>query len=609
MKFLPPGAEGKKLIPINFLYDAGDDKNPDILYCVYKDATTNQKFVETIEKPTVEIYFVKEEYRNTKVSGAFLHDWIEKEYLETRIVRYKNRKSIAAKILNIPYDQVMTCPFVLGLDIDVKSFYFQNFIMEYPNEEFKQLHLAFSDIESDVKGRMGKIDVEGNCPINLISYIDGYYKQVFLFALYKPKYGNIDYFCDHLDDFKKECLEEFTPDYGSFEYNVMVFESEIQMLEAYWKLVRELQPDFMFFWNMPYDMQNLICRPRVLGYSSESVICDDRFKSQIINFFEDPNPTLHKKKHLCDITITTVILCQMWLYAGVRSAGPKLPSTKLKVIGKKETGNTKIDLSETGGVAEAPYRDFWLFSKYNIADSLLMFAIDEVCKDSQDMYTRMYDNALLANEIFSSTKMWTQYLSVQLKGKYDRVLCNNRNKTSNSGDSFIDENINFIYDEDDFEDFDTDEELDEVADNIAESQKTEDENGKRKKFNGAIVLNSLRMSPSGHKIHGVNAKYVHDDVIDEDITSEYPSAITITNLSNETFVGKIVMDNPFEINLPMYDYTFIGSEESTYKVNPGALFLETVAQGDILTAANVWLNLPSLDELDKLIPESSILLD
>lgn len=608
MKFLPPGAEGKELYPINFIYDEGDERNPDILYCVYKDVTTNQKFVETIEKPMIEIYIVKEEFRGTKVNGSFLHDWIEKDYVETRIVRYKTRKHAAAKILNIPYEQIMTCPYVLGLDVNVRNFYFQNFLMEYPNDNYKNIHLAFSDIESDVKGRMGKIDVEGNCPINLISYIDGFYKQIYLFALYRPNYGKIDYFVEHLDDFKKECIEEFMPDYGEFEYNVLVFNSEIQMLKAYWEVVRTLQPDFMLFWNMPYDMSNLICRPRVLGHSSENIICDDRFKTKLINFKEDPNSILHKKRHVCDISIATVIACQMWLYAGVRSAGPKLPSTKLKVIGKKETGNTKIDLSEAGGIENAPYEDFWTFAKYNIADSLLQFKIDEVTKDTQDMYTRMYDNALLVNEIFASTNMWANYLGMELKSKYNRILCNNRNKVQNSDNSFIDDNINFIYDEDDYEDFDTDDEIDAVADNIAESQKTEDADGKRKKFSGAIVLNPERMSPSGHKVHGTNAKYIHDDVIDEDITSEYPTAITITNVSNETFVGKLVLDNPYDIKLPMYDYTFVSDEEEKYKVNPAALFLESVAQGDILPAANIWLNLPSIDELDSLIPEESILL-
>ena len=364
----------------------------------------------------------------------------------------------------------------------------------------------------------------------------------------------------------------------------------------------------MFFWNAPYDAQNLFARPIKLGYNPMSVICDPKFETRLLEFVEDLNPNLAKKKHKCVMTNTTMILCQMWLYAGIRSAGHKLPSTKLRVIGRKETGNTKIDLSEAGGVVQAPYEDFWLFAKYNIGDSLLQSAIEHKTKDSDDMYGRMYDNALLPNEVFTSTQMWAQYLRMQLQSKFDRVLCNNRNKIRDTDASFIDESLNFIYDSDDYDDFDSDEELEGIADTIEESQSVVDDKGKIKKFSGAIVQNPERMSSSGFKIYDMNSKYIHEDVIDEDITSEYPSAINITNLSNETFVGKIIMDDPYDVKLPMYDYTFANDEEAKlYKANPGALYLEGCAQGDIMIMANLYHNLPSIDELDDLIPEEFIL--
>ena len=189
MKFLPQYVEGHQLYPINIIYDDGSATGgDDILYIIYRDAIDDSKHVETIRKPQIEIWFVKEEFRNTSngVDGSYLHDWIEKKYLESKIVRYKYRKSEAARVLNIPQDQVMSCPWVLGLDVDIRSFYMYNFILEYPYDGYKKLHLAFSDIESDVlAGPLKKgIDVEGNCPIILISYIDDTLRQVYLFALY-----------------------------------------------------------------------------------------------------------------------------------------------------------------------------------------------------------------------------------------------------------------------------------------------------------------------------------------------------------------------------------------------------------------------------------------
>ena len=617
MKFLPPNMEGHQLYPINIIYDDGNATGgDDILYIVYRDALDDSKHIETIIKPKIEIWFVKEEFRNAPggVDGSYLHDWIEKKYLESKIVRFKYRKGEAARYLNIPPDQVLSCPWVLGLDVDIRSFYMYNFVLEYPYDGYKKLHLAFSDIESDVKAGplKNRLDTEGNCPINLISFIDDAEKQIYLFALYNPNYGRIDYFCGHLDEFKQECYDEFTPDYGEFEYNVFVFDKEIDLLSAYWKLIRTIEPDFMFFWNAPYDAQNLFARPSKLGYNSKSVICDPRFQTRLLEFVEDLNPNLGKKKHKCVMTNTTMILCQMWLYAGIRSAGHKLPSTKLRVIGKQETGNTKIDLAEAGGVLTAAYSDFWLFAKYNIGDTLVQYAIEHKTRDSDDMYARMYDNALLPNEIFTSTQMWAQYLRIQLQSKFDRVLCNNRNKIRDTNESFIDESLNFVYDDEDYDEddegFDTQEELEDIADNIETSQSVVDENGKKKKFSGAIVQNPDRMSPTGFKIYNLDAKYIHEDVIDEDITSEYPSDINITNLSNETFIGKILMDNPQDVKLPMYDYTFANAdEEKLYKTNPGALYLEGCAQGDVLIMGNLYHNLPSIDELDELIPEEFIL--
>ena len=108
------------------------------------------------------------------------------------------------------------------------------------------------------------------------------------------------------------------------------------------------------------------------------------------------------------------------------------------------------------------------------------------------------------------------------------------------------------------------------------------------------------MSPTGVVINGQDAKYSHKNCIDEDITSEYPSAIESTNLSNDTFVGKVYMDNPDDIKLPFYgQYSFMDDDASKYKVNKAALMMETVSQGDYMLAGEIAFNLPSVQDLEE----------
>ena len=103
MKFLPKEMENRLLMPIKFQYERKPLENPtpynkdiDILYITYKDMESKEKYVEAIEKPMVEIYIVKPEYRNTEVApGDRFRDYIELEYLEVHKVHYRSRKAEA----------------------------------------------------------------------------------------------------------------------------------------------------------------------------------------------------------------------------------------------------------------------------------------------------------------------------------------------------------------------------------------------------------------------------------------------------------------------------------------------------------------------------------
>jgi hypothetical protein len=283
---------------------------------------------------------------------------------------------------------------------------------------------------------------------------------------------------------------------------------------------------------------------------------------------------------------------QMVNYAVIRSSGPKIPDFKLNTIADRELKDKKVEYAEDYGfIGDFPYKDYRRFIKYNIKDVLLQVGIDAKTHDSADIYGRMYDFAVMPNEVATTTTIVANHYRAELFAD-NKIMHNNRNKILE-----LNSEVQLSYDETYDASEDSDGDVDEALQNISEEEVYIDENGRKIKYDGAIVLNPTRMSTSGFD----NMKYIHNNVIDEDITSEYPSAIEITNLSNETLIGKVVLDDKFD--MPMHNYSFANKEErDLYKCNTVAVALETFAGGDVLLGAEVFLNMPNpsdvLDQLD-----------
>ena len=344
---------------------------------------------------------------------------------------------------------------------------------------------------------------------------------------------------------------------------------------------------------MPFDMSNIIERCITLGFNPGEIAKCSKFDSSFVEFREDHNHIVHKRKHTCELPTTCIIVDQMVNYAVIRSAGSKIPSFKLNAIADKELEDKKVEYADDyGSIAEFPYKDYRRFIKYNIKDVLLQYGIEKKTMDTMDIYGRMYDFCVDATSINTTTSIVANHYMEELNSeKYGyKIMHRNRNKIEG-----LNESINVVYDQMTDEDEEDEFDLDNALQNVKDTEVIFDENGKKIKFDGAIVLTPTRMSPTGFD----NMKYIHNNVGDEDITSEYPSGMSITNNSNETFVGKVIMDNPDAIKLGMYNgYYFANSDErASYKPKPAPLVLETFAQGDVLIGMELAFGLGSPDEV------------
>lgn len=650
MKFLDGVGPNQEVLPLNYLYfNERNFSADDVLTIVYKDVASGETKVQNIIKPEIEVWIVKPEYRE---AVRFNRTWVKKEYLEPHKVRYRNRYRQIAKILGLQdedIDLAKTSPFVLFSNLDIRNYYALQFIHEYNVPDSFNLNIGLFDIENDI------IDIDhfpqpGECPISLIAFIDVSNETVYQFILEPQNHSNTinpatgDYYdyrdqVQHLKEHVKEYIQElhemFDESYGVLDYHILFLKSEEEMISKFFKLLDVLNIDFAEAWNAAYDMSNLTSRPDKILTNPIQLICSDRFLAKECLFVEDKNPLFHKRKHTCQIAHPTVFIDQMVIYAGLRSAMGKIPSLKLNVIAQKEIGDTKLDYSEEGSIKELPYENFWKYCLYSIKDTLLQLGIHRKTDDISSVYSRMLEDGLLANEVFTSTIQLTNSLSTFLL-EHDYIPGNNFNKFNDeqklkqqaffygsSNDIASDENdamMNALVDPDDLVDTSDDEE-----------EEDDSSSKKKKKFSGAMVQDPNRMLPTGFKINGRLNSRIHNNVGDMDITSEYPTAIILSNMSSETLIARVefvddlydwiyvnkgpkwieehrivnnairftaedMMDYRFN-RLPMYNYDFIDEDAAKYKLNMSDTITMLMAFDDVIHIGTQFCNLPDYDEL------------
>lgn len=650
MKFLDGVGPNQEVLPLNYLYFNERNFNvDDVLTIIYKDVASGETKVQNIIKPEIEVWIVKPEYRE---AVRFNRTWVKKEYLEPHKVRYRNRYRQIAKILGLQdedIDLAKTSPFVLFSNLDIRNYYALQFIHEYNVPDSFNLNIGLFDIENDI------IDIDhfpqpGECPISLIAFIDVSNETVYQFILEPQNHSNtinpatgdyydyrdqVQHLKEHVKEYVQELHEMFDESYGVLDYHILFLKSEEEMISKFFKLLDVLNIDFAEAWNAAYDMSNLTSRPDKILSDPIQLICSDKFLAKECLFVEDKNPLFHKRKHTCQIAHPTVFIDQMVIYAGLRSAMGKIPSLKLNVIAQKEIGDTKLDYSEEGSIKELPYENFWKYCLYSIKDTLLQLGIHRKTDDISSVYSRMLEDGLLANEVFTSTIQLTNSLSTFLL-EHDYIPGNNFNKFNDeqklkqqaffygsSNDIASDENdamMNAMVDPDDLVDTSDDEE-----------DEDDSSSKKKKKFSGAMVQDPNRMLPTGFKINGRLNSRIHNNVGDMDITSEYPTAIILSNMSSETLIARVefvddlydwiyvnkgpkwieehrivnnairftaedMMDYRFN-RLPMYNYDFIDEDAAKYKLNMSDTITMLMAFDDVVHIGTQFCNLPDYDEL------------
>lgn len=658
----------------------------DELFVVYR-TPDGEKHVQAIKDPDYEFYAVRPEYRKDFITPREYLE-IEKTYpikVPARAIVSRLYKEIRTfpdpvdhRLCQI-YDnavatgnwkmrkQIMLTPYVLMADIPVDSYYWIQLGTHYDLTQSAVTDICFGDIENDIYGLTSTEQALNLDPVNAMTMIfqfdpkSPYHRlgtQVFTYLLRNHKrYPQQADFEKNLDKFYAECHEKF--DHQTIikkgkkkvidtlaEYHIRLFDTEEELLHEIFRTVNRYKPDFMEFWNMPYDMPKMAARMENLGMDPIKEMSDGDFfdeSVQHINWHIDNRPIdIAERNSYIRMTSTTQYIDQMQNYAGIRKGRKSYGSNKLDNIAKIELGMGKWEFRKGIDVTNACILDYWNFVLYNIRDVWCQVLINQVTNDTMSLVYDMNYHQCPLHHLVKQTKYQKQiyYAGYMRRGfvpghninvNYTQFGSDDEAEKANEARRRRALRIQLDrmgMDEDDAEELLAEGDaaveevlsedggsVDDVVQDAVEAetaevlQKTmaaqsvfEDSIDRKLPLPGGLVGNPNNNSANGLElIEGVPSKHFFDEVMDEDYSSEYPWAKYTRSLSRSTQIGRLIIPHKVSKYQNMLPLGQIKRKEDTRYYIPGAEFTSDYISQDWLSLGAAWFNLPLTDEMNRLV--------
>lgn len=557
---------------LNVFYHRPDWESPgkhDYASIVFKDVNTGRKWIQTIEDPRYMMYIVKPQYRDYTHYPSYM----QLDRCDQKIVKFKN---IINEIIKVGgkklADYKEWCnknnksakknlhhyPYVLATDYPYTNYFRCEWMLHYHDYDMQySLTKVFADIEVDGIDAPG-FPTADICPINAVAVVDAETKTVHSFLLRNPENPLIEQFERNLPNFIDKCHKTFDESYGELNYEIHMYDTEIDMITEVFRLFNTLARDFILFWNMAFDIPYFIDRIKALGHDPMKIMCDPEFIRDELYYRKDHRHHDFKTKNdVFTCTSKSVYLDQMSQYIKIRKARSELKTVRLNAIAKAELNDEKLDYSDEANIKTLPYENYELFVLYNIKDTLLQYGIEMKTHDIDNVFQRSLINATQYESAFSQTILLKNraYLSYYKQGF---IIGNNNNiDYGNRG-------------------FDND---------AADKDEDEDEEG----FAGALVGDPMLNEKVGVEILGRPSKFIFSRVIDYDFSSMYPN-ITIThNIGTVPMIGKIQLEGFGQYN----------TDPDNVFYDEGQVFLEDYLSKDYSFIGNRYFGLPTGEELIK----------
>lgn len=600
-----PNKETSMLLDVQYVKANKKDNMPDYLYIIWRDLKTQEKFMQCVPEPKMDIYFEKPELR----THAYNKNYEKIENLDKKTVKFKDIIYAIAddmgeegrRYLNNAFqtrnynaiNNMLLYPYVYGADYDVASWYRIQWLRTFDNNLPKKLHKGFLDIEVDGLEVPGMPSAK-DCPINAMTLIDEWDKTVYTFILtdrefvpkdtthmteeqkkkenerfqmYQNMYKSQKYMRENTDELIDKLHSMFDESYGELEYKLYFYSDERKMLVHFFQLINQLKLDFIGIWNISFDIPYIIDRLEYLGLDPKEVICHPDFPAKKCYFKADlVNHDIKNKSDNFLLTGYTVFYDQMELYASIRKGASELRSYRLNVIANKELKDSKLDYSEDGDIKTLPYTNFEMFIIYNIKDVLLQMGIERRTTDFDTLYVSSYKNATAYDKVFRQTVKLrnVQYLSFLNQGLIPGENINIYNKEENKV--------------------------------ISKDEEEEDEDDDD--FEGALVADPQYNGYVGVELYGRPSNNVFNNAIDFDMSSFYPSSIFAMNIDPSTLIFKTIMDID-QYDICGGDLKFRGITGDYFEKGADAAkeCIDNFQTGNNMTTGTKWLNMPDVSEV------------
>lgn len=569
---IPEYPIGSDITMINTMYkypakDPNTGKYDDgSITIVFKDNVTGEIKHHIIENPYYVFYYADDA---TPIDHNQL--FIERERVHQKVVPFKDlEKEIAVLTDNKEFyfdnikmgnrytnRQLHTAKEIFNSDMDINNHYRYLFDLMYQNSDIP-VTKSFFDIEVDTKTMAGDWVEPGECPVNAISFLNKSDYSVHTFLLRDKRNPLIEEFeksisKDLFDEIKQFVFNAVSaiggPKYAKkyevdkLNYNLYFFDSEIDLIRSFYRMVHKKNPMFMVAWNNAFDTPYIVERTKALGYDPADIMCDKDFKIRFVNYKLDTRnqDDYAERNEYYNLSMNTVVLDQMIHFASRRKSQAKIDSFRLDDIGEMVAKVKKLSYAHiTDSIIELPYLDYKTFVLYNIMDVIVQMCIE--CRTNDLEY--VYNKCLINNTSYQKCHRQTVYLIDRFTKEFykDGLIMGNNNNLNNT----------------------------------------------KEKIRGALVGDPKNTNDYAKlKIRG-KAILVVDNLVDFDYKAMYPSISIENNFSPHTQIGKIeIPDKIYEHENRLGIEVWNRSEE----------FSEAITTQNILLLCSRWFRLASYREL------------
>ena len=340
-----------------------------------------------INNPKRVIYITKPQYRTYK----YKKDTEDLSHVDKYIIEDQYKEDEIRKLLELPKFprksllDLCDSPYVYNADISIEALIRAKY-QSMQKHNVIPFRIGGLDIETSV------LDDDTYGCINCISFCTEHntYTAVLERFLY-----DTDASGKRVKKSKEDIVslihEKIQPYLDEYNFNpiVVVCKNEVQLLKWIFDRIHDEKVDFIYIWNINFDIPKIIERIQHYNYDESEFFChpDVPKDYRFCKFKEDKRMVQHivDKWHWFYCTDYTQYIDGMLLYARIRKADSKEPSYSLDAISTKVLGVGKLKFSE-GSHYEMQMNRFTEYTVYNLVDAMLLVMMGLKTNDISQLY-------------------------------------------------------------------------------------------------------------------------------------------------------------------------------------------------------------------------------